>query len=153
MAKITPLDIRKHSFKKGKGYDAEEVDAFLEMIANEYENLIKQNLVLNERLKNLTEKLKDYQNIDKTLRDTLVTAQSMSDEMKRNSMKEAELIVKDAEIRAEQIIVDSKKRANTLRSEIADLDKQKDNFIIKFKSLLKSHLQILEIEGKKRQYT
>lgn len=150
MTKITPLDIRKHSFKKSyKGYDTEEVDAFLEMLAKQYEEIVKENLTLNERVKGLEEQISEYKNLEKTLRDTLISAQTMTDKMKGNAMKEAELIVKDAEIKSEQIYADARKRSNDLRAEIADLEKQKESFIIKFKSMIKNHLQMLEIEEKK----
>ncbi|RMH72660.1 MAG: DivIVA domain-containing protein [Gemmatimonadetes bacterium] len=144
---ITPLDIRKHTFKKaGRGFDAEEVSHFLEMVAAEYEALIRENSHLKEKLADLDRQIADYRQMEKTLRDTLVSAQMTAEETKRQAVKEAELILKDAELNAEQLQADAKQQVKTLKLEIERLKKHKETFLIKQRALLESHLKMLSIE-------
>lgn len=145
--KITPLDIRKHTFKKvGRGVDAEEVKTFLEMVATEYEALVRENSSLKEKLADLDSQIADYRNMEKTLRDTLVAAQVTAEETKRNAVKEAELILKDAELQADQLQAKAKEDLNEIRTNIEGLKKLRDSFLIKQRALLESHLKMLQVE-------
>ena len=83
--KLTPLDIRKQEFKRTmRGFDAEEVEAFLSMIADELELLLREKNQLNDELIKIRTQLKDYQQVEHTLRDTLVKAQNTIDESRTN---------------------------------------------------------------------
>ncbi len=145
--KITPLDIRKHSFKKaGRGFDGDEVKMFLEMVATEFEGLIRENATLKEKVADLDNQIADYRNMEKTLRDTLVAAQMTAEETKRNAIKEAELILKDAELQAEQTQAKAKQQTLELQADIENLKKLRENFLIKQRALLESHLKMLQIE-------
>ena len=73
---ISPLDIRKHEFRKAlRGFDPDEVLAFLDMMSIEFENLIRENAMLNEKVSNYNEQLKKYRDIESTLQETLLSAQ------------------------------------------------------------------------------
>lgn len=147
--RITPLDIRKQPFRKTAvgGFDKDAVNSFLEMVANEYEQVIRQNDEYAMNIKSLEERLAGYEKIERTLSETLLTAQRATDDAKLNAQKEAELIIKDAQIRADRYTDKSREKVNDLESEITSLRNQRDSFLMRFKSLLKDQLSLVEILG------
>jgi cell division initiation protein len=143
--RLTPLDIRKQEFKKAmRGLDPEEVHAFLTTIADEYEAVLNDNKALRERLLELDDKVQEYRNMEKTLRDTLLTAERATSEAKDNARREAELIIKQAEIDAEKGVRDIKENALKLRQEIQSLRRQRDSYLARMKMLAESHMKFLE---------
>lgn len=144
--RITPLDIRKQPFRKTvMGFDRDEVNSFLEMVANEFEQIIKQNDELSTNVKLLQERIDAYEKIEKTLNETLITAQRATDEAKLNAQKEAELIIKDAQIRANKYEDRSRQKVNELESELMSLRTQRDSFLVRFKSMLRDQLALLDV--------
>ena len=143
--KITPLDLRKQEFKKAfRGYDPEEVDAFLEIVAAEFEQTSKENASLREKIESLGTTLAEYRNLEKTLQDTLLTAQRATEVARTNSQREADLIVRDAQIRAEKIVDQARAQLNEIRQTIANLKMQRDSFLARLKALLNSQIELLE---------
>jgi cell division initiation protein len=137
--KITPLDIQQMGFKtKWKGYDREEVDTFLETLAEDYEALIKENLNLKEQSAHLEEELKEFKKREGLLSQTLISAQQLADVQKTNTLKESSLIIKEAEVQAEQIIKNIRDEEARLKSDVIDLRRQKLIFIEKLKSMLRT---------------
>jgi len=144
--KLTPLDIRKQEFKRTmRGLDPDEVEAFLSMVADELELLIREKNSLNDELIKLRTQLKDYQQVEHTLRDTLVRAQNTVEESRANSLREAEIIMHEAELQAEQIIKEAKDEVVRLRNEIDILKAQKDSFAKRLRHLLESQVEVLEV--------
>ena len=147
--RLTPLDIRKQEFKKAmRGLDADEVYAFLSTIADEYEAVINDNKALRERLLELDDKVQEYRNMEKTLRDTLITAERVTVEAKDNARREAELIVKEAQIEADKAVRDVRGTAMRLRQEIQTLKQQKDGYLSRLKVLIESHMKFIETAEK-----
>ena len=143
--KVTPLDIRKQEFKTVfKGYDKHEVDIFLEMVAKEMEELIRENNTLIEQVRELDSKIEDYRRMEKTLQDTLMSAQKTTDELRRNAEKEAELIIKNAKMQADEIIQQAKQEVQSLMNQISSLKTQKDGFIAQMRGILQSQLRMLD---------
>ena len=144
--RLTPLDIRKQPFRKTMwGFDSDEVNSFLEMVASEFETIIKQDNELQTQVKNLEQNLEHYVTIEKTLNDTMLTAQRTTDEARLNAQKEAELILKDAQIRAGRYEDDSRRRVHELESEIVSLKTQRDSFLARFRAMLKTQLELLAV--------
>lgn len=144
--RITPLDIRKQPFRKTvMGFDRDEVNSFLEMVANEFEQIIKQNDEQATNVKLQQERIDAYEKIEKTLNETLITAQRATDEAKLNAQKEAELIIKDAQIRANKYEDRSRQKVNELESELMSLRTQRDSFLVRFKSMLRDQLALLDV--------
>ncbi len=147
--RLTPLDIRKQEFKKAmRGLDADEVYAFLATVADEYEAVINDNKALRERLLELDDKVQEYRNMEKTLRDTLLTAERVTVEAKDNARREAELIVKEAQIEADKAVRDVRGTAMRLRQEIQTLKQQKDGYLSRLKVLIESHLKFIDTAEK-----
>ena len=146
--KLTPLDIRKQTFKKKTmgGVDPAEVQAFLEMVAGEAEELIRENTSLAERLEGLETKVDDYRRMEKTLQDTLLSAQKTSEELRKNAEQRGDLMIKEAQFKADQIIGEARARLMDLQRQIADLKNMRSGYLAKFRSLLDSHLEMLQYQ-------
>ena len=142
---ITPLDIRKQIFKKSfRGYDQEEVQAFLDMLATEVESLGAENIELKEHLHALQSEVHHYRSIEQTLQEMLRTAQQTAEEVKENGHKEARLIVKEAEIRSNRAIEKARTQVHEIRTEIVELQNQRDMFLSKFKALVQVQTDFLD---------
>ena len=143
--RVTPLDIRKQEFKKVmRGLDSEEVYAFLNTIAEEYEAVLSDNKNLRERLVSLEERLNEFKAIETNLRNTLLTAEKLTQEAKENARREATLMIREAEMEAEKAAESIRAHTSQLRREILELKKNKDNYITRLKTLLDSHKKMLD---------
>ena len=142
---ISPLDIRKHEFKRTlRGCDVEEVSAFLDLVSVEYENIIRENALLNEKLKEYNIQLKKYHDIEGTLQETLLSAERAREETVITAKKQADVIIREAEVKAASIIEDGRKIFSRLRTAIVELKIQKDSYLAKLKSLTTAQLEIYE---------
>ncbi len=146
--KLTPLDIRKQEFKKSmRGFDPEEVEAFLIMVADELEIVLREKNQQSDELIKLRTQLRDYQQVEHTLRETLMKATSTVEESRFNSLREAELRIHEAELQAERIIENAKDELQELRSEINLLRAQKESFSRRLRHLLESQIELLDVLG------
>lgn len=144
--KLTPLDIRKQEFKKTmRGFDPDEVEAFLSMVADEMELLIRERNQTNDELIKLRTQLKDYQRVEHTLRETLVRAQSTVEESRANSRREAEIIIHEAELQADNILKEAREELMDLRHEISLVKTQKESFSRRLRHLLQSQIELLDV--------
>jgi cell division initiation protein len=136
---ITPLDIRKQTFKRVfRGYDHEEVQAFLEVLAEEFERLNREVILLREKQSSLQTEVDHFRAMEQTLQEMLRTAQQAAEEVKENGRKEARLIVKESEIRGNRAIEKARSHVHTIRAEIVDLKNQRDMFVAKFQALVQA---------------
>lgn len=145
---ITPLDIQQQQFK-GKmlgGLDPNDVDAFLQMVAAEMESLIRENTELKEQARKVALHLEELSQREVTLRDTMLAAQRVTEEMKANAQKEAHLIVSEAELKGDRIVAEAENRLLQLNNQIHEVRRQKLQFETNLKSLLEAHLKMLTLE-------
>lgn len=146
--KLTPLDIRKQEFKRTvRGFDIEEVETFLDMVAEHFETLLKERKDQNDELMTLRTQLRDYQQVEKTLKETLVNAQQNISESRETSKREAELIVREAELKAEEILDNTKTKLLEMKNELLLLTAQKKSFVKRIKQLLQSQLELIDVLG------
>jgi cell division initiation protein len=144
--KLTPLDIRKQEFRKTlRGFDPIEVQTFLEMVGEEYEQVLEKNKLLNNRLIELETKLKNYQETEKNLRETLLNVQEVKKQSEESSRKQADLVVKEAELKALEIIEIARKQARKMRDEVNLLRTQKESFINRLRQILISQIELLSV--------
>lgn len=138
--KITPIDIQQQQFKVKtfRGLDPEDVDAFLQAVAGEMENLIRENNQNKEQISRQNSQMLDLAEKERELRETLLAAHRVIEDMKSNARKEAELIVSDAELKGERIVADAERQLGELKSRIEDVRREKIQFEMGFKSLLAS---------------
>ena len=127
-----------------RGLDADEVYAFLATVADEYEAVLNDNKALRERLLELDDKVQEYRNMEKTLRDTLLTAERVTVESKDSARREADLIIKEAQLEAEKGVRNIKESAMRLRQEIQNLKQQRDSYLARMKAVVESHMKYLD---------
>ena len=144
--KITPLDIKKQAFKKAlRGYDPIEVETFLEMVADEFEQLIREKNSLSDEVLKLKTQLRDYQEVEKTFKESLMNAQQTMEQSRENSKREAALIIKEAEVKAEKIIETARKQLMDMKNELLVVKAQKDSFAKRLRHLLESQIELLKV--------
>lgn len=147
MRTITPLDIQNKQFRmKFRGFDVEEVSSFLELIREELEELLREHATLKDQLNRADEQLIEYRNMEVTLRETLLVAQQMVQEYKTNARKEAELIKREAELEAENIIKQAQEKVIKIHEDIVDLKGIRRHFKEELKRLIENHIQMLEFD-------
>lgn len=145
--KISPMDIQQQQFK-GKmfgGLDAEDVDAFLQSVASEMEELTRENGELKERLTRNAAAMAEMEAREGQLRETMLAAQRITEEMKANSQKEAHLVVSEAELKGERILADAEKKLVELSNQIQELKRDKVKFESGFKALLDTYYKLLAL--------
>jgi cell division initiation protein len=113
-------------------------------VADEYETVLNDNKALRERLLELDDKVQEYRTIERTLRDTLLTAERVTVESKDNARREATLIVKEAQFTAEKALRDITSEAARLRQEVQRLRSQRDAYLAKMKVVAESHVKFIE---------
>lgn len=146
---LTPLDIQKQTFSRGfKGYNADEVRGYLHLIAEEIERLVRDVDRLARENAMLREDLEDHSQRERILKDTLLSAQKVSEEVRATARKEAELIVKDAELLSERLIGQAMSRVADLERSIQDLKVQRKSTRNKLQGTLDTvqHLLMLDVE-------
>jgi len=145
--RITPMDIEQQEFSRSfRGYNEEEVDDFLDKIVKDYEELINENVRLNEEIERMQEKLKEFSEIEETLRSALLNAQKSAEEMKGRVESEAKIIIEKAEMEAKSLKQQVFQREDQVKNEIDNLRRYKFIFKEKFKSMLNLYLKMLENE-------
>ncbi len=152
--RITPLDIQQKQFPvKFRGFDEEEVDSFLELVREEMEELLRENSSLRENVKKYEKQLKDYKNLETTLRDTLIATQRMAEDYKKNIQKEAELITKEAELRADDLLKLAQDKVIKIHEDITDLKGVRRHFKEELRRLVESHLRMMEFDKEREEET
>jgi cell division initiation protein len=143
--RITPLDVRKQEFKRGmRGYDNDEVRAFLGNVADEYEAVLVDNKQLRERILEQDEKLTEFRNLEKALRDTLMTAEKLMQESKETARRQGEVVISEARQRAQETLAEGRARLEELRREALAVHREKDTFLARFRSLAEAQIQFCE---------
>ena len=151
--RITPLDIQKKTFPTQmlRGFEQEEVYSFLELVREEMEELLRENASLKEQLSRADSQLQEFNNMNSTLRDTLVTTQQMVEEYKANSRKEADLIIREAESRSDEIIKAAQERAVKIHEDIVELKGIRRHFKEEVKRLIESHMKMIEFDKEREE--
>jgi cell division initiation protein len=145
--KITPLDIQQMAFKvRFKGYDRRDVDRFLEEVAQTVETLNRENTALREKLTVTDLQLSELKKTEQTLTQTLVSTQALADEVRRTAERDADLIVKEAEVQAAELIRKAGQDLAALQRDLSDLRKQRLLALERLRSTIRTFQRILEIE-------
>ena len=143
--RISPLEIEQQTFNKAlRGFDPVEVTAYLENLAREFENLIAENAELSEKVKVLSSKLENYEEIEKTLQDTLLASQKTAEEARRNLEKEADLVIKQARLERQEILEEARTQLSDLNRKIDELQMAKERYLSEFKAFLGAQWHLLE---------
>jgi len=150
--KISPLDIQQQQFhKKLIGFDPREVEVFLELLKNEFEEIIKENNDLKDELRKMVAELEDFKEKEQTLKEAMLTAQRILEEIKTNARKEAELIVAESQVKAQELVNSAQLRSMEIMDEIKELKRQKIQFEANLRALLETHLKMIETEKEREE--
>lgn len=148
--KLTPLDIQQQQFRSTLwGFDTREVDAFLDVLASDVERLVRENNGLREDVRRKEAEIHDFRERERTLKETMITATRITEDIKHNARKEAEIVIAQAESQAEQIIQNAHTRLVRIMEDIDELRRQKAQFEASLRSLISSHTKLLDAMGER----
>jgi cell division initiation protein len=150
--KITPIDISGHHFaRKMRGLDPEEVRSFLNLVSGEFEKLVIENNSLKEELAQLKAGVADYKERERILKETLLTAQKLAEDIKEEARKEAQLVVKEAEIKGTQLLDQAARKAGALEGVLQQLRVERAAFEQRIRSAVEQHLRLLDMHKQEEQ--
>ena len=145
--RITPLDIQQMVFKVSfRGYDKEEVNRFLEELAQTVELLNRDHAVQQEKIIYLEQQLAELKRTEATLSNTLLSAQSLAEDVKRNAQREADLVIKEAELKAGEMIHQARVELTDTQRDLSSLQKQRLLMIERLRASLRMFERMLEVE-------
>ena len=137
----------RNSGRSLKGYNVSEVDDFLDELTAEYEKLYKENIELKNKMENSQKDLEHYRNVEHTLQNTLVMAQTTAEDIKKMAQGQADQILQDAQMQARQHTEDLSRQEFELRVKIEETKKKFDMYKAKMEALLISQLELLKDDG------
>lgn len=142
---LTPLDIQQQRFRIGfRGYDAKEVETFLEQAANACEDLQRENLRLTDEVKKMQGEKGEYQRREGTFKRALLHSQKVLDQMQENARRQADVIVAEAQTKADKLLQHAQNRMAQLQEAIADLKRQRVQVEAEITFVIESHRRLLE---------
>jgi DivIVA domain-containing protein len=147
MFRLTPVDVRRMEFPKTmRGYDQGRVDDFREQVANELERLTRANQDLDSTVRSLTEQLRGFRDRDKALNDALVSAQQLRSEVREQSERESQLILREARSEADRIVQGAQMEAMRFADQIALLARMRRGYLKQFRVMLERQLAEIAAE-------
>ena len=142
---LTPLDIENKRFsKKINGYNADEVDDFLDQVTDDYEKIYRENAELRDAIEECNKELERYKNVEQTLQNTLVMAQTTAEDIKLNAQSRAEQIIREAQCEARKASEEITKEEFEIRRRTEELKRQFSVYKAKMEALLISQLELLQ---------
>lgn len=143
--RLSPLDIRQQQFntRMFRGLDPQEVGAFLEDVAEDYEAVLKENAVLKEQLGVHEERARRVNDVERMLTETLVTTQKLTEEMKDAARRDGQLIVREAQLQGEKVMEASRAEESKIRSDIKGLQRTHRQLVEELKSVVERYQRLL----------
>lgn len=142
---ITPLDIRKKTFTTDRrGLSKAEVEEFVEEVAAEVENLRKERAQLTEKVQEITKRVEAYEKTEQLLKDTLVTAQKATGQLREDAKKEAGLVIEKAKLEAERIKHDAEQQIRNVGDELRTLEARRSVLSDEIAAVARTYLAMAE---------
>src|SRR5690554_991418 len=142
---LTPVDLETMVFRRGiRGYRAQEVQNFMRRITADYEKIYKENFDLKEKIEQYEERLKNYREMEENLKNTLCIAQETAKDVKVSAEKQAEVILREAQNRTEQMKLRVREEIQTELQNLAELKQQVELFRIQFKRFLQTLIEMAD---------
>jgi cell division initiation protein len=143
--RLSATDIRNTAFaRRLRGFDPDEVQAFLAALADQHEQLERERQAAETRAEALERELERYRTMDQGLRDTLLEVRQSGEESRENARREAELIVREAEFKASRLLAEAEERRGRLQRELAALQQQRQSWLLRMRHLIDSQRELLE---------
>jgi DivIVA domain-containing protein len=141
MFHLTPLDVRRYEFGRVlRGYDPERVDQFREQVADELERLTRLNQDLEQKARSFHDQLKSFRERDKALNEALVSAQQLRSEMRDQSERESQLLLREAQAQAESLVANAQGDIRRAEDELAALDRFRRNYLAQLRVFVERQL-------------
>jgi cell division initiation protein len=142
---ITATDLANKEFKRSlRGYNMDEVDDFLYKVSRDYEEILRENSNLKDKIKTLEERLSHYDKMEKTIKDTLLLAQNASEQAKENAKKESELIIKNANQTSKKIIDKAHGDVIQINDEFEKVKQEFNKFRARYRNFMESQLELFD---------
>src|SRR5215207_6897433 len=153
---IRPIDIRRKEFKNGfRGYEANQVDDFLDAVADEFERNYTENQRLREEVSSLRDRLQQFEDLEGSIRAALVHAEQASNDLRRaatqeaeglkqSAQREADFTIREAQSRSHQMLADSSSRIERVQDSYDALQEAKRSFANDFRHLLKTYTEMMD---------
>lgn len=139
--RLTPIDIRGHEFHRETfGYHREDVEDFKNRVADELERLLRERVLLDERLNNMSEQLKAYRDRERAINDAVLMTQTVRQEAEESARRQMELVLQEARVKAEQIVAAARTREVTLRRDLDQARHELSGYLTAFRSLLERYM-------------
>jgi DivIVA domain-containing protein len=154
MIDLTPLDVRKKrdDFKRSiRGYDAIQVDSFLDIAADRMEELVQSEARLTEQVSVLREQLDVYRERDRALNDALVTAQELREDARVQAEQAAELKLREANVEAQHVAQRSELALEQSALRLSELRSRREQFLRTFRGMLDRFTEEVEVESARLQ--
>jgi cell division initiation protein len=146
--RLSPVDIRQQQFtmKMFRGFDPQEVDTFLDDVAEDFESLLRENATLKEQLGSHEERSRGLSETEKTLRDTLVTTQRLAEDMKESAKRDAQLLLREAALNGEKLVEEARSEEAKLRVEVQTLKRLRRQLIEELRATMERYERTLAAE-------
>lgn len=142
---LTPIDIQRQDFEvKLRGYNADEVDDFLDLVGKDYEKLYRENAELKEALKQKTEALEQYKNMEATLQQSIVLAQTAAEDIRKNAAEKANVIVNEAQSKSENLCRQLDEEIQRKKNELAGAQVEVSGYKTRIKGICSALLEMLD---------
>jgi cell division initiation protein len=153
--RVTPLEIRQQQFPvRFRGLDPAEVDKFLELVASDMEELLRENARLKDGLVKKDQELQRMQRGEDELKKALMAIQQIREDWIGRAEKEAEHLLRESEAKAKQMVLEAERQLATLQQDVQALRRQRRDLIAQLRQILEQHLQLLQsIAGDEEELT
>ena len=150
--KLTPIEIERHSFRTvWRGYDPDEVQAFLGQIAHQWTQTLTEHQSTQEQVKIQSQRLHQVDFYEEQLRDALLAANQFRENAQEDAQRNAELLLKEAEVRADQILADGRAELRRIQEEVYMLRRQRERLAAELRGIVESHLRMLDNQDAQQQ--
>jgi len=144
---ITPLDIQQKRFHVGfRGLERGEVDAFLDLVREEMEALLREVTELREFRQVYDDRMNRLREQEETVKNTMIMTHKLAEDLKENARREAALLVKDAEVRGREIVDKAQQERAAIEAELQELRRRKHHFLQDVKKVVQMHLEMVNFE-------
>ncbi len=142
---LTPIDIQNQDFAvKLRGYDADEVDDFLDLIGADYEKLYRENIELRDKTASLKNEIEHYKSMEQTLQQSIMLAQKAAEDIEKNAAQKADVIVNEAQSKSQDAVRITEEELAKKRNELSKLKLEIESFKTRIKGSCSGMLDILE---------
>lgn len=143
--RLTPIEIRQQRFRSRlRGYDPAEVETFVEAVVTDFEDVVRENAMLRREIERSSRELDAYRGRERNIQETLTTAQGVVEQLKHTAIKEAEVMIGEAEVRAEKLLCEAQARHADLTHGVTELSHLRERLEIDLRNTLQGYLSLID---------